>query len=458
MDRSHGNPIPRAGVFLLAFLAVGARVDALLILPLLALLHSPRRTVGSVWMAPNTWLLSAGGLSALIWGKATNLAPTAHAILSFHWKSSAGFIVFGFGATLWLLLAAVHAIFRARHLEHRRGWLFFLAVSLALPLADFSWQLSSPRQCLPGIVAVVVLVCAKRGRAIFQSYFRTRFSGGALKLVLVAAAVLPLLVGLNLADLRHPKISFLNPTLLPSGAGVAPLGGYLGFALSVKRNEGILDHNQAVWAAARDTKYQASADGTVPYLRSPLEGYFKFAIHLQNEIPHACTLAGNAPLPSTFYCESRSLLGYQSSTWPSEIFFSTIKLTSATPANWRGLTVLHCEMNAPADGTEISGGALWALNESFGPDKFELEPVTSLQKIPADWAGKKITLVARETFRVKSSLSKTAKTICGGAFGCWQLIEIPKADAGGLVELPPMAEKVYVGVGAYPAWMTLKQD
>ena len=76
---------------------------------------------------------------------------------------------------------------------------------------------------------------------------------------------------MNLADLHHPKMTFLKPTLLPSAAGAAPAGGYLGFLVSIKPLKGYLDHNQAVWNVARDTQYKADAGGTGPFPWTPME-------------------------------------------------------------------------------------------------------------------------------------------------------------------------------------------
>ena len=460
LGRARWNVPLRAVTFLLAFLAVGARADALFVLPLLAMLHSPRRNFGSVLFSPNTWLMAAGGLTAFFVGRALFLTFSIEfAHVPFHLKQYFGYVAFGLGATTLLLLAGLHALVRARKPEHRRVWIFFLWLGLALPMAFYSFQLLSPRHCTLGAVAVAVFVCAKRGRAIFQSYFRAPLAGGLLKIIILAAALVPLLLGVNLADLHHPKMTFLKPTLLPSAAGAAPAGGYLGFLVSIKPLKGYLDHNQAVWNVARDTQYKADAGGTVPFPWTPMESYLKFAIRLQNELPRRYNLEDGLHLPPDFYCESRTLMRMQF-TWPVEVgnyFFATYRLAPVVTANWHGITLLRCQTNAPESG-EFSSAALWALNQSFGPDEFRLEEVSLLKKIPADWAGKKITLASRGEFRVKTSLSKTGRTIAGEPFGAWHRVEFPAARAGELVELPVTGEKIYVGVGALPAWMTLKKD
>ena len=461
LERPRWHPLSRAGIFLLSFLAVGARTDAMCLLPLLAMLHSPQRTFRSAFYSVNTWLLAAGGLTAFFLGRAARLGlPEDFHPGALHLKPLLGYVVFGLGALLLLLLAGLHAVFKARQPAHRRVWIFFLGLGLALPLAYYSLQMLSPRHCMVGATAVVVFMCAHRGRALLQCYFHTRFSGGALKLLFVAAATLPLVLGLNLADLHHPRISFLRPTLLPSAAGVAPAGGLLGFLISIKQQQGYLDHNHAVWAAARDTKFKTDDSGTVPFLWTPLESYLKFSIRLQNEIPRRFnpSLDEAMQLPPLVYCESRTLMRLPFA-WPVEMenyFFARYDLVPATTANWHGITVLRCVTNAPDQG-EYSGGALWALSQSFGPDEFRLEPPGALKKIPADWAGKKVTLVSRGELRVKSSLAKTGRTICDGHFGCWHLIEFSAVPADAFIDPSLTPEKIHIGVGALPAWMSLKK-
>lgn len=444
---------------MLAFLAVGARADAMFLLPLLAMLHSPRRDFSSAFFSPNTWLLATGGLAAFFFGRVLFLDRSLDfASGTLHLKQYLGYVAFGLGATLLLLLAGLHAVFKARQPDRRREWVFFLWLGLALPMAYYSLQMLSPRHCVVGATSVAVFVCAKRGRALLQSYFHTRFSGGGLKLIFVAAAMVPMLIGVNLADLHHPKITFLQPTLLPSAAGVAPAGGYLGFLISIKQQKGFFDHNQAVWTAARDTKYQSDASGTVPFLWTPMESYLKFSIRLQNEVPRRYSLEDVLQMPSAIYCESRTLMRLQF-TWPPEFtsyFFAKYKFAPVATAKWHGITMLNCQTNAPED-RDFSGGALWALGQSFGPDEFRLEPVTALRKIPADWAGKKITLASRSELRVKSTLAKTGRTICDATFGCWHLLEFPAAQADELIEPLVFEDKIHVGVGALPAWMSLQK-
>jgi hypothetical protein len=66
LDRKKWGWFQHAMVFLLAFCAVGARADVIVLLPLLAMLHSPQRTFASVLRSLNTWLMAASGPAVFI--------------------------------------------------------------------------------------------------------------------------------------------------------------------------------------------------------------------------------------------------------------------------------------------------------------------------------------------------------------------------------------------------------
>ena len=461
LDRKNWNWSGHLVVFALAFGAVGARADVVLLLPLLAMLHSPRRTFASVLQSPNTWLMAAAGPAVFFLGRALYTGDRIDFVpLSFRLKIYLGYVAFGLGGAALLLLAGLHAIWQARRANRCRFWLGFLWLGLALPMVLYSLQLLTPRHCAVGAISILVFVCAKRGRAIFQNYFQPKFFGAAVKTVLLLSALGPVLLGLNLADLQHPKITGTQPTLLPTGAGVAPMGAYLAFALSVRANHGFLDHNHAVWAAAKSTRFEAGADGKVPYLFSPIESYTIFAIRLQGRIPDRYSLT-LGQCPAWFYMESRSLLRFQFAYPPEKVsmenFLAHTALTPAAESNWHGITMFRGDTNAPV-AADAPTAPLWALNTIFGPDEFRLEPAASLRKIPADWAGKKLVIVSREKFGVTTRLDAQAKTISSATVGRWQVYEISPLRAGETIRLETASpEKIFMGVSVFPEWMSLQK-
>lgn len=461
LDRKKWNLPGHLLVFVLAFLAVGARADAIFILPLLAMLHSPRRSFQSVLRAPNTWLMAAGSLAAFLYGRARYLTDAVDYVpLNFHLKTYLGYIAFGLGGATLVLLGGLHAIWFVHRMNRCRLWLLFLSLGLVLPMAYYSAQLLSPRHCTVGAVSVLVFVCARRGRIIFHKYFRPGLRTTLMKAMLFLSALLPVFAGVDLSDLHHPKITFTRPTLLPSGAGVAPTGAYLAFGCTIRRDGGYLDHNQAVWAAAKTVHYEAASNGKVPYLFSPIESYLILSIHLQDKVPERHSL-GNGPCPPRFYMESRSLMRFQF-TFPTERvtaeqFLTTTAFSPATDMNWHGITMLLCNTNMPI-APDALNAPLWALNTAFGRDEFRLENISSLQQVPGNWAGHKMVLVSREPFTVANepSLNSTQVT---SVFGRWQISQLSPLRPGQKIPLQAVKpEAVYAGVSAFPEWMSLQKQ
>ena len=462
LDRADWRWWQHAVVFLISFGAVGARADALFLLPLLAMLHSPRRTFVSVLQSPNTWLMALGGLAALLVGYLlTALVSGNYASWHFLFKLLIAYLVFGFGSAGLLQLVALHALWRMHSAVRCRFWLFFLALGLALPMGYYSRQLLSPRHCVAGIAALLLFICARRGRVIFQLYFRQKISGAMIKTALVLTAVLPVFMGINLDDFARPRLTFLQPTLFPTVAGVCPMGAYLGHAIHVRTSNGLLDHNQAVWTAARQTIFRPNPmTGQVEIIRTPMNSYLFFSAHLQNFTAHERPLI-LGKLPAEFYLDSRSLLRFQF-IWPDQLvpldnFFADILLTPATQANWQGITILRGQPGQPVT-PESANAILWVMNRAFAGDEFRLEVTTNIISIPADWAGKKLAFASRENFTVTPGEKISATNFTQAKLGEWHVCEVNPLHPGEKFELHGAAPaEVITAVSALPEWMSLRK-
>jgi hypothetical protein len=467
LDRNRWNTARHALVFVLAFCAVGARADAILLLPLLAMLHSSRPTFLSVLKSPNTWLMAAAGLLALLAGVLAVFSEgISHYEISRDFSTRAcdlkqflAYVVFGLGGAGVLLAVEFHALWRARSAGRCRIWTGFLALGLAIPMGYYSPQLLSPRHCVVGALSALLFMVAKPGRAILHIYFRQKFWGATAKWALLISAIAPVFIGFNVADLRHPRPTFAQPTLFPAAAGVSPMGSYLGHALNFRRQHGFVDQNQAIWAAATSTKYEADSRGRVEILRTPMESYLYLAIRLQGLSPHHSMLPIDQ-LPPRFYMENRSLSRFRF-LWPAKIvsaekFFSTTTLVPATAEDWHGLTILRCTTNTTAGADSLSA-ALWALNEVFGGDEFRIEKIASLQKVPCDWAGKRIVLASHDEFTVTAEQHVASKKISSEALGDWHVCEIGPVRAGESIRLQTaLPQRVFLSVSVLPEWMSLR--
>jgi hypothetical protein len=243
-------------------------------------------------------------------------------------------------------------------------------------------------------------------------------------------------------------------------AGVCPMDAYLGHALSIRRQHGYLDHNQAVWEAAKTTGFEPGADGYVPIISTPMESYFLMAVRLQGKSPRYYPLK-LGQLPSRFYIESRPLMRFQFAlrlkTAPMEDFFSMTALRPATLTDWQGVTILRGDANSHTTTNSLSA-TLGILNETFGGDEFRVESPGMLQKIPEAWAGKKLVLASRGNFTVTTGQNVKSANISSAAFGNWQACEISPLRAGEGIRLQnPSPETIVIAISVFPEWMSLQR-
>jgi hypothetical protein len=448
--------------FALAFLAVGARADAMFLLPLLAVLHSPQKTFAGILKSPNTWLLAAGGLAAFFLGRALYLTDAIdYVAMSFKLKPFLAFVIFGLGGTTCVLFAAMFATANTVVGGTKKLWSATLLATLLLPTVYYTFQLLSPRHCTACAIATLIFISARRGQAILRIFLRPKILRRTSKIIFLTAGIVPVFLGLNLTDLHHPKITFTRPTLLPTSAGAAPCGAYLAFAQNLRGDGGWLDHNQAVWTAAQSVNFATNAAGHVPYLSTPLASYFVFSIRLQGKIPERHSLGENPP-PPWFYAESRSLMRFEY-VFPllrekmAEVF-STLQFTNvAAPENAHGLAIWRVDARA-ANGADKFSAGLWGLNSAFGADEFRLAKIASLEKIPEEWAGKKLVVACAEKISVQGT-TFAVRTNSSQPFGEWQIFESAALRGGEAIHISGgMAENVFIGISAYPSWMSFGKN
>jgi hypothetical protein len=374
------------------------------------------------------------------------------------WKVYAGYLAFGFGGAALLFVLAFHALWILRRTIRCRIWLFFLALGLALPIMLYIPQMFSTRHTTLAALATITFICAPVGRMVFRAYLRSRFWNPAVKSVLVLSSVLPVFLGLDLTVLHHPSPTFSQPTLFPTAAGFSPMGAYLAHGFHVHALHGLVDQNQAIWQAAMATSFEADADGNVPLLRTPCVSYSVLAIHMQNKRPGLFDLSP-ARLSSRFYVESRSLLHYQFA-WPppnmtSETFFPSVALHPVSASDWRGVTILRNEADASLG--QSWSAPLWAFNRVFDGDEFRLESLESLQSLPAAWSGRKLVLASCEDFTAATAEPVKTAEFSSRSLGHWRTREIGPLHGGDRIIVQSNASaKIYVAVGVFPEWMSLK--
>jgi hypothetical protein len=308
------------------------------------------------------------------------------------------------------------------------------------------------------VLAALVFVCAPCGRAVFHLYFRHGIWGATVKWLLLLCSVAPVFVGVNLTDLRHARLAFMASSTVPTDTGVAPTGAYLAHMLHIHQVSGLVDQNQAIWEQAKATRYEAGPNGIVTYLMTPMEAYLRLAIHLQDKEPRPFVV-GSAPLPSSFYVDSRSLMRFRF-VWPfgvpAESVFATAALVPATATHWHGVTILRNDPKMSA--ADSLSAPLWAFNEAFAGDEFRLESLEDLKNIPASWAGKTLVVASRDDFTIESAQPVKSCAVSNAVLGRWQLRLISPLRAGqNMAVHGAPGQKIYVAISALPSWMSLKQ-
>lgn len=305
----------------LCFLSVGARADIVLLLPLWCWLITPSPKLGNL-RAPhfqrlkrhglkasnNDWnafalpcALVASALMALLVGHvwAGEAAPRLDPF--FQWQMAAGYIVFGFGAATALYLIYATRLFARALITPGVGpatWALGGALAFLLPLVFFLPQLHAPRYFWRICEAIWLVAALKPDLAVLP--------WRGVRPLVAAMALLPLMIGLHVPDLRHPRLTVSDPTLFPSGDGHYPMGAYIAF-LHALRQGGTqpIDHNQRVWDAVRGATFEPDSNGAVRILFTPMYGYFMLEgaqRRLRVEWDHMDNLEG-----TLFHTDSRTL-------------------------------------------------------------------------------------------------------------------------------------------------------
>ena len=351
----------RAVGVLLVAVAAACRADIILAIPALSLSLTARRSLRNLLRQKLAWALSAAALLPPLFGKLiVPLAMSDSNPFSVDLRAYAGFLFFGLSpALLFILAGTVWTWWRVAVQRPRYQFFYALfACSPLLSLAFYSPQLYTLRYLFLTAASVLFVASSPRSVILYRSLV-ARLT--LLPAILVTLTLVPWIVGLRLPDLHHPSLTVTNPTRFPSGDGLFPMAGYLGFAGQVfSRDHLSIDHNQKVWQAAASVDYQACQDGAVPFLYTPMSNFVELAIRLQGKKPlgidhldqSACGVA---------YVDARSVVrGYRPVPRDGPIFDHGIRSVSQTN---NGQLVVRLDSKG---GATLAGRTLQQLREVLG--------------------------------------------------------------------------------------------
>ncbi len=248
---SEGEPARRwsAGlraflVGLLAWAATAARQDAILLMPLLALLAARKASFRVLMHDQRLQAMGIGSGFAIVLGFLLSdsfaVLPTPFLVL----PTFVAFIGGGLGALLVLLLAFAVTLVRRRTL-----YLGLLAIAVLLPLLFYGCVLYTPRHLFLPALAILLTIFFERGREVWSVIGRSKMGHLAIMLTLLGT-VIPWTMGVRMSGWTKANLSIRTPTLYPSTDGFWPMGGYGSFLGRLARaGEEPIDHNQRVWGA-----------------------------------------------------------------------------------------------------------------------------------------------------------------------------------------------------------------
>lgn len=235
-----------AGV--LSFAAVGARADAVLVLPAIVFLSLSKLSILEVFWNPRTWMMFGCSVLALVVGSLIGNSAVANYDAFFQPLVFASFLSFGLGSSVFLLVGAV--VFLSWTGVKKRDWQRLLvAVSLCLPLVFYGRILFTPRHLLTTALVLLVFLFFDSSRSWLKELVGLKV-GRILLLIVLLGAILNLFVGVRLDSMKSGKAVVSQPTLFPSADGLWPMGCQAQFLWWLSQARELpLDHNQRVWAA-----------------------------------------------------------------------------------------------------------------------------------------------------------------------------------------------------------------
>ena len=238
------SPLRIGLVGLLAWAATAARQDVILVIPLLALLAVPGKSLREFLGSRVFWAMAFGCLAAVALGSVLGATHTSLPKPFFVLPTFVTYLVGGLGMLLVLLFcfAGVEAWSRSW-----RG--IMLGFAVILPLLFYACLLYTPRHLFIVALGLLSTVFFPRGWDCWATLGKRRV-GRTVLFVALVGTILPWVVGVRMSSWEGGGLVARSSTLYPTADGFWPLGAYAWFYQRLgQAGERPLDHNQEVWKA-----------------------------------------------------------------------------------------------------------------------------------------------------------------------------------------------------------------
>ena len=259
-----------------SFLAVGARVDAALMLPALSIAWwGIGRSWNGLLGCGLLWASFLGATLAFILGGWMSDYESANYLAFFKWQTFTAYFVFGLGGLVFWYVGIFTKLFQRRKtqnwMERVREWVWF--VCLLFPIIYYGRVLYSPRHLLTAAMVVCLSGCFSASwewwRVMYRGFGKWLFILGYLSLLA------PMIFGVQLKSLSKGTVVLTEDvTKYPTADGHWPMGGYFGFLQEMKNaDQSPIDHNQRIWGAWLEVNENEVPNGPITVISSGLSSY-----------------------------------------------------------------------------------------------------------------------------------------------------------------------------------------
>ncbi|MDE0595123.1 MAG: hypothetical protein OSB65_07750 [Roseibacillus sp.] len=452
------SPLRIGLVGLLAWAATAARQDVILVIPLLALLAVPGKSLREFLGSRVFWAMAFGCLAAVALGSVLGATHTSLPKPFFVLPTFVTYLVGGLGMLLVLLFcfAGVEAWSRSW-----RG--IMLGFAVILPLLFYACLLYTPRHLFIVALGLLSTVFFPRGWDCWATLGKRRV-GRTVLFVALVGTILPWVVGVRMSSWEGGGLVARSSTLYPTADGFWPLGAYAWFYQRLgQAGERPLDHNQEVWKAWSQVDPADLPKGKGAVVSSGLVSYGLLAMAWW-ELPRAESWEDADYVlfdDRTLAKSQRGVDGFDGPNrrWATDLL-SGGKVSTVGEAEGRRILLW---VNAPQTAPDPSVSVTMALSSHFGGNDFLLSRPGRFNWPDDQLEGHRGAVVARdpEVLReVKSRLGiAIAPTRLATAYDPepWWNLSVPGEDLRRLREEMPERTRLWLAVGKLPEFMDVRE-
>jgi hypothetical protein len=236
-----GHRIQQISACLLIAIAAACRADVVLAVPTLILTQLSRRSFRRLITSPLALIVVICSCLPPALGMFWTANPSGvfQSPVFAGMQVVAGFVIFGLGAIVLLLLGWSSCFFLI--IAHRkRIWSLYYtlrAFSPLIPFLFYVYELHTPRHFFLTLACYIFTIADRRSRSIFWWLNPRTDPRKLISIAILFVVIAPWLIGLKVPSLTGVRPTIGSPDVFPTSHGHFPLGGY-GFYMLYNREHG----------------------------------------------------------------------------------------------------------------------------------------------------------------------------------------------------------------------------